>query len=452
MPVLEKVLAQRGRQFLRSWIEGAWMSLGGPACLHKQSDREDAEVFLALLQEIDDSGESVTPELLQDKVSSLFARPDVEADERLQIMSMHKSKGLEFDTVILPGLGKRTGQDQSRLLYWLERTGETGEPELMFGPIASVRDGQNQTVEYIKHLDKEKSQFENGRLLYVAATRARKRLHLLAHADYDSKQDQLRTPPDSTLLYQLWPVVKDQYEYQLAMLSKQEIQPSAEDKFESVTIAEKARKRLVTDWTCPLPPASVLELSRESEQAEEIVEFDWASESARLVGTVVHRQLEYLSQRGVYSSADVDLPRLSAISRQMLRHQGLPVELLDQAQARVSASLQGMLEDERGQWILSTKHNEVHSEYAISSVLGGKVLNMVIDRTFIDEKGERWIIDYKTGSHTGGGLDEFLDREQERYRSQLERYAEAISQRDDRKIHLALYFPLMQGWREWVYI
>jgi ATP-dependent exoDNAse (exonuclease V) beta subunit len=452
LPLLEKVLAQRGRQFLRSWVEGAWMSLGGPACLHSQSDREDAEVFLALLQEIEDSGESVTPELLQDKLSSLFARPDVEADERLQVMSMHKSKGLEFDTVILPGLGKRTGQDQSRLLYWLERTGETGEPELMFGPIASVNDGQNQTVEYIKHLDKEKSQLENGRLLYVAATRARKRLYLLAHADFDSKKDELRTPSDTTLLYQLWPVVKNEYENQPVMHSKQEIQSSAEDNSESVMIPQQARKRLLADWSCPLPPASVVTLSRESEQAEEILEFDWASESARLIGTVVHRQLEYLSRRGVFSSADVDLSRLSIISRQMLRHQGLPVELLDQAQDRVHASLQGMLEDDRGQWILSTEHSEIHSEYAISSVFDGKVYNMVIDRTFIDEKGERWIIDYKTGSHTGGGLDEFLDREQERYRLQLEKYAEAISQREDRKIHLALYFPLIQGWREWVYV
>ena len=452
MPVLEEVLIQRGRQFLRCWVEGAWTSLGGPACLHSQSDREDAEVFLKLLQEIDDGGEPVTPELLQDKVSSLFARPDVEADERLQIMSMHKSKGLEFDAVILPGLGKRTGQDQSRLLYWLEQPGETGKPELMFGPIASVRDGKNQTVEYIKHLDKEKSQFENGRLLYVAATRARKHLHLLGHAEIDSKKDELRTPSESTLLFQFWPVVKDEYENQFAMFSEDEAESLAQDTTETGGIPQHARKRLVTDWACPSPPASVLTLTQQTLETEEILEFDWASESARLVGTVVHRQLEYLSRHGLHSSADVDLSRLSTISRQMLRHEGLPLELLDQALKRVNASLQGMLDDERGRWILSTEHKDVHSEYAISSVFDGKVYNMVIDRTFIDEQGERWIIDYKTGSHTGGGLDEFLDREQERYHSQLERYAEAISRQEDRVIHLALYFPLMQGWREWGYV
>ncbi|GMT41440.1 MAG: ATP-dependent helicase [bacterium] len=451
MPVLEKVLAQRGRHFLRGWVEGAWMSLGGPACLHSQSDREDAEVYLGLLQEIDDGGEPVTPELLHDKMSSLFARPDVEADERLQIMSMHKSKGLEFDTVILPGLGKRTGQDQSRLLYWLERTGETGKPELMFGPIASVRDGKNQTVEYIKHLDKEKSQFENGRLLYVAATRARKHLHLLGYADIDSKNDELKTPSESTLLFQFWPVVKDDYENQFALFSEEEIESLTQDTTETDVVTQQTRKRLVTDWVCPSPPVSVLALAQQTIETEEIVEFDWASESARLVGTVVHRQLEYLSRRGIHSSADLDLARLSAISRQMLRHEGLPLELLDQALKRVNASLQGMLEDERGCWILSTEHKDVQSEYAISCVFDGKVYNMVIDRTFIDEQGTRWIIDYKTGSHSGSGLDEFLDREQDRYRPQLERYAEAISRQEERSVRLALYFPLMQGWREWGY-
>ena len=35
----------------------------------------------------------------------------------------------------------------------------------------------------------------------------------------------------------------------------------------------------------------------------------------------------------------------------------------------------------------------------------------------------RWIVDYKTSSHEGAGLEEFLDRERERYAPQLERYA-----------------------------
>ena len=74
---------------------------------------------------------------------------------------------------------------------------------------------------------------------------------------------------------------------------------------------------------------------------------------------------------------------------------------------------------------------------------------MVIDRTFVDEHGTRWIIDYKTGAHSGGGVDEYLDREQERYRQQLERYASVMSKMEGSPIRLGLYFPLLGGWREW---
>ncbi len=61
----------------------------------------------------------------------------------------------------------------------------------------------------------------------------------------------------------------------------------------------------------------------------------------------------------------------------------------------------------------------------------------------------RWIIDYKTSAHTGGDLEGFLDNEQERYRSQLENYAGVIQSMDSRPVSLGLYFPLLQGWREW---
>jgi len=43
----------------------------------------------------------------------------------------------------------------------------------------------------------------------------------------------------------------------------------------------------------------------------------------------------------------------------------------------------------------------------------------------------RWIVDYKTGTHEGGDLEEFLDREQERCRAQLERNVLACSYKDN---------------------
>ena len=60
----------------------------------------------------------------------------------------------------------------------------------------------------------------------------------------------------------------------------------------------------------------------------------------------------------------------------------------------------------------------------------------MIDRTFVDEAGVRWIIDYKTSDHEGGDLENFLEAEKERYQEQLERYARLMFQQDDRPIRL----------------
>ena len=82
-------------------------------------------------------------------------------------------------------------------------------------------------------------------------------------------------------------------------------------------------------------------------------------------------------------------------------------------------------------------------------MIGGERMNLVIDRTFVGADGQRWIVDYKTSSHQGADVAGFLDREQERYRTQLKRYAAIMRMIDERPVKLGLYFPLLQGWREW---
>ena len=108
-----------------------------------------------------------------------------------------------------------------------------------------------------------------------------------------------------------------------------------------------------------------------------------------------------------------------------------------------------MLKHERGQWILSRSHKQQQNEYQLSGMYNDKLVNVILDRTFIDEHGTRWIIDYKTSRHEGPDKEGFLDDEQERYRAQLEKYGTLMYQLGEHDIKLALYFPLLQGWREW---
>ena len=75
-------------------------------------------------------------------------------------------------------------------------------------------------------------------------------------------------------------------------------------------------------------------------------------------------------------------------------------------------------------------------------MLAGELVNAVIDRTFIDADGVRWIIDYKSGQHQGADLEAFLQQEAERYAGQLQTYQQLFAQMEDRPIKTALYFPL----------
>ena len=127
----------------------------------------------------------------------------------------------------------------------------------------------------------------------------------------------------------------------------------------------------------------------------------------------------------------------------------MPAAELDTACTWVEQALNGILADPRGQWLLA-EHEEEQSEYALSGVYGGSVVNIIIDRTFVDADGARWIVDYKASRHESGDVEQFLDLQRERYRGQLEKYATIMSALDARPIRLGLYFPLLRGWREWV--
>ncbi len=453
--ILKNSLDQRQRLPLRRWVEGPWLALGGPACLSNEVDLEDANAFLELLEHLDQGGGLRDRDLLLDELGALFAKVDVHSGHALQIMTIHKAKGLEFDTVIIPGLEREPGRQGKHLLMWLERprTGDHGSSDLLLAPIKESGAGDDLIYKYLCHLDRQRGYHENGRLLYVAATRARSRLHLLGRCQVREQADglEIKQPPKISLLHQLWPVVAADFDRKLI---KDEVVQQRPQETESATVQAGGFQRLTAGWALPAPPASVclpadrlLEL--EPAPAAGAVEYLWAGETAKHIGIVVHRLLQQLASDDIDTDTYSRVKPLYPAIRSALFASGVGQTALDEGGKRVLTAIQQTLSDQRGLWILDNRHRDARSEYALSGIHQGRVINIVIDRTFIDEDGTRWIIDYKTGVHTGGELDEFLDREQERYQDQLARYAAFMRRHEDRPIKLGLYFPLLQGWREW---
>jgi len=122
-----------------------------------------------------------------------------------------------------------------------------------------------------------------------------------------------------------------------------------------------------------------------------------------------------------------------------LRQRGVPPAELEDAADLVATALKNTLTDERGRWLLGP-HPEAKSEYRIRTATG----RYVVDRVLTDEKGERWVVDFKTSRHAGADVEGFLDRERERYAAQLDAYAAALG-----GARRGLYFPVLAGWRAW---
>lgn len=447
-PVLARALRSRRRRGLRAWVEDTWTGLGGPACCAGAGELDDARALLDLLDELDAGADLPDRGMLMERAKSLFARPDPEGDPRLQIMTVHKAKGLEFDTVIVPGLGRKARNDEAQLLRWVRRP----QGDLLLAPIQARGDDTDPIYRYICGLEKAKAEYEDGRLLYVAATRARRRLHLIGCVATDS-EGAVRAPPPSSLLARLWPAVADVFARAAAARPAAHEEPALDPDGagDARRLGGQVLRRLVADWSAPPPPPAVA-FAREHVGATvpDLVEFAWAGETARHVGTVTHRLLQQCARAGINDAGALDIDRLGRAARIALAGLGVPAGDVDDATGRVIAALRATLEDERGRWILDPAHDEARCEYALSSVREGRLVRAIVDRTFIDADGARWIIDYKTGSHEGGGVDAFLDREVERYRGQLESYAGLFSARESRPVRLGLYFPLLRGWREWI--
>lgn len=99
----------------------------------------------------------------------------VQADDALQIMTIHNSKGLEFDLVILPQLDKSVKGDTASIKYLPGKEGEQGLLGIKV-PDKEMQLQNSGVYELAKARDSELEEAENRRLLYVAMTRAQKQL------------------------------------------------------------------------------------------------------------------------------------------------------------------------------------------------------------------------------------------------------------------------------------
>ena len=430
--VLQLAFAGQSRQHPRRWLEGVWLMLGGPRCLEAPEALNDVEAFFKLIDKLVTS-RSLSPETLAAHAAELYAPSDPLGDA-VQMMTVHKSKGLEFDTVILPGLHRETGGNESSLLLWDEVAGADGDEHLLVALMKQKGGGSGEPTayDYLKKLEAERAAHEDERLLYVAATRAIRRLHLLGIAVADEKkEDGLKPPANGTLLKLLWPGVA-QREFVVALAGAVDGEALA-TRVDPATFAPPLLRLREVGLPVALQPAA-----EGMRPADNPLDLDVVASALSLeasVGTLVHRCLELMAKGGLAAWSGERVSSLQPAYQRWLRAQGHSEAEAESGAAEAVSALVNTLASETGRWLLAD-HPQAAAEQAWSSTDGQLATNHVIDRVFVADAC-RWIIDYKTVR-----LPEAeLPRRAESYRPQLERYA-GLFAGDPLPLRLAVYFPL----------
>lgn len=422
--VLGEALAGQGRQRRRRWVEDVWRKLGGESCVEDDNALRDAAAFFERLEALDDGGR-FSIDMLEEDMARLFAAAAGEAGGQLQLMTIHKAKGLEFDTVIVPGLARSNPSRDKPLLIWDSFPFADGE-RLLAAPVNRRRRGETAPTlyDFLQTLEAERDASEEARVLYVAATRAIRALYLLATCSR-ARDGTLAAPRAGSPLARLvaagvWPLTAAGE----SPVSEGMLGAPVDAADDLATFVPRLRRlaapRVAADWWALPQVVPVPEVASTGDAL------------AAALGTLTHACLEQIAvDPEAWDGARLE--RLAAAAESWLMSRGWASPEAAQGAARVVGWLYATLGSEAGRWALR-RREQATSEWALTHLASAEAQKLgagetvsesvtrVIDRSFVED-GVRWIIDWKTA-----WLGETADRAQlaqhaERYRPQLERYA-----------------------------
>lgn len=398
--VLSNALAHRHQQKLVDWI----MQTLNALYLDLQLDhtqRDDLEQYWLLLEQFEKDGQIENLTLFKQEFNKLYSKKVTPA--RLQIMTIHKSKGLEFDCVILPGLGAQSLNRDTPLLRWLKIPTQQHNELLLLSPIKAAHQDHCFLYDYLGKLDEEKSDYELQRLLYVAITRAKKRLYL-----FDANLN-LRQGSFKALLKQV------------EFSSEPSLNPIINQGPQLPTLYHLPVSYYQQVPNINFTPANTLpKLGNHT--------------TPRLIGIVAHELLQWICNHHPVHLNDVPW----ALATHQLKTLGFSDNTLKLGTEQIKQQITTLFNDSIGQWIIK-KHVDERNEYELLTYHQDDIITKIIDRTFY-ENGIRWIIDFKTGTDD--------PENHQNYQQQLNDYAALFT---DETIHCGLYYLATNHWVPWVF-
>ncbi len=458
-------------------LEQIWLSLGGASCVDATA-RANLDLLWSCFDNLPNGAQDLLSPALDAALDKLTALPDVNAsaDCGVQLMTIHKSKGLEFEVVLVPDLQARSARTRGGLLSWLERgltePDDSGElTEFLVAPLPTKGSKSGNAKAWVDRVYREREAQEMRRILYVAATRAREELHLFARPAYKEDERTLVEPADS-LLATAWPAFEDEVHAQFdAWLSStapargdaEEFVPALAAQGELAVIpAPTLLHRLPVGFVPPTPITSKSNTANQEMtglDSRDLYTRHKGGVLTRALGTAAHTLLEELARLRATLDWPAEreaikslTPRISA----QIRSAGINIAQAESLAQRALDAALAASGDPYGQWILGPRESAV-SEAAWSGVVSGTIRTVRVDRVFragleplTEGTDAWWIVDYKTAH--ADELDQAALPELRRiFAPQLEAYATILRQLHGAETPMcaALYYPRMSLFDWW---
>ena len=360
--VIRENIQYRGRISHRYFVEGIWRQLNGEESMVDSNDIQNIDLFLELLEEASEIL-SIDFIKLERLIENKFISKTSIQKNSIKFLTIQKSKGLEFDHVIIPNLNKRTRNEESDLVLYDKST-------------LSIKNPGNDKNLHSYHAYKERKRLDNEkiRLLYVAMTRAKNKCYLIGTV---KKEGDLVTPNSGTFMNILWPFFSDKFT-EIAT-------PEDENSFEK--FIPKLR-RLNDNFY------SGDKRYKRSIDTEEL-SFCYPNMSTdiqRFTGNIVHKYLEII----VKKQLDIDKILCNKLDYTESLYLGKNFKKKDIKIGLnlVKKSLEMLKKTSDGRWILN-RYLADNSEVSYLLESNNTTTQHIPDRSFI-ENDIQWIIDYKT--------------------------------------------------------
>lgn len=437
--VIGQTTRLKERRTLAEIIFGAWIGMSGPATVTSKADTENAKDFFGVLKQF--SLTTFDEAKFENVLDRLFAKPSSASIGSVQIMTMHKSKGLQFDYVFIPGCERLGRSDDTKLLAWDRYMSKSGESLNLLSASPKTGTKTNPLFEFIKKQGNERDDLETDRILYVGCTRGVKQVILSACLDTDDNGEH-KAPSSKSFMGKLWAVVSEDIEVFDAVADTQNEEAPVAGGY---VVSNPVRLNAMADIST-LERGSLLAKYRgqaffsESESGD----IGWQVGLKKIIGVFFHSVLRQVVLDGVENWDSAKINSMKEGWRHRFQFMGVPEDYLIPSMNLVTGWLTESLKNDKMRWILDGTHSESECELELID----RELNLhIIDRCFISN-GVRWVIDYKTTTpNEGEDVSAFESRMVDEHQEQLKRYA-GLFLSNNEEVRCMIVVPATQSYIE----